>query len=353
MGINTSFIASQVQGAVEQFGQQLQTFVLVEIVTVVNVREGRCTCLSPRTIDGAEVKYTGIEIVMPNGPYTWNLNNSLGILLVPRTPVESLTEYNVDENLPPYSILGAKVIPIATFQVPTVQVGYSGEMYSIQANGVSLAFTDTSITIGHGSSMTTYNNDGSVSICNGVTRILYAPDGTVTKEHVTEEDIPIWDVVTVPDGTVTTTYYKEGADDRDSLEVAAARVNNVDGSSEFTIMGDDEDNPAWHVTVDATGKFELGMGENISLSADMETSAISLTAKDVTVSIAGDSPTVEVAAKDVKMTLDGSGPAFTITDGSNTVDASSSGMNLEDANGNKIAMGASGVDINGNFTVFS
>lgn len=352
MGINTSFINSQVQGAVEQFKLQLQSFLLVEIVTITEARGGKCTCVVNRDIDGVPITYPNVEILTPNGPYTWNLNNSVGILLVPRTSIPFISE-PLETTPPAYSILGAKVIPVATFQVPTVRVGYSGTDYSIQADGVGLVFTGESCTISNGSSSVVYANDGSVTVYNGMTRIIFAVDGTVTREHVTEKDIPVWGTATAPDGTVTTTYYKDGASDRDSLEVAAARIQNIDGSSEFTIVGGDEDNPAWHILVDATGKLNLEMGENLSLAVDMETPTVDVTVKDVTVNIDGGSPVVTVAAKDVTLKLDGSGPAFNITDGSNTVDASSSGINIEDANGNKIAMGASGVDINGNFTVSS
>lgn len=362
--------------AASLIAEQIGSHVLIDIGTVQSVNEhGFATVSTGRTKDGELITYSNVELMY--------VGNRLGaiqvapagctcILLCPKTVMPASDTGEVIYTMPHYSISGIKAIPLThaantkcnmgitpsgglTFSGGTFSASISTEGLQVYSNeGTTQFHIDSKGGIGqsYGKGLirkfigadgsineVRFANDGKVMYFE-----KYELSGATTIKRVSEGPVKLSELNAYDKWAMVNTYLPDGTVTDDTNNNSGLVVRDADGKIVSTL------------TLASTGDSVL-MGKNSvkmdCLNANDEERASVLLDTEGNINItAMKTLNIDIAEGKFMLSVDDQGKLSitasqecTVTDGSNTIAMSSSGVEVSDASGNKFTTSATGFEI--------
>lgn len=248
----------------DQFAQTLQSFVIIDIGTIVSVsKEGRAEVQTNIFVGDKQVVYQNAEVIYPGnqgGGYTSAVAGTTCLIFMPRSCMPDITSQVVQFGSAVYDKAGVKVMPIANGSTGAVKTVFSTlGTFSIYSPDYSLSFNKDSIIL--------QRTDGNVSITmdqKGSLYIEYMNDAGNELQYIIDES------------GIHKQWLSQNKD------VLWTDTLNADGSRSFvqTDATDEEADPLFSITIAADGTASLGLTKGLTLET-----ADALVLKGKTVSI--------------------------------------------------------------------
>lgn len=244
----------------ELFRANLSSYTLIDIGTIVTVKDGRALVHGSSFNGGQQTIYKDAEIIFPGnegGAYTAEGAGTPCLIFIPLSCMPSISDRKVRLRSPAYDSDGVKVMPIGNAVGALVKTAFgAGGTYSIQGKNYTLTFTENTIllerTDAHAS--ITMDYQGGIHVekrGDQSTHYIDMVDGTTTSTWLSENKKVEWKDTLNSDGSRTFVQRdpsSEGSDPMFSLTIEAdgtvtltgkvTKQLNIDGDTELNIDGD-------------------------------------------------------------------------------------------------------------------
>ena len=375
--IETNTIVSGVLGTESDvISKVIGSHVLIDIGTVQSVNDaGFATITTGRTAYGEVITYSNVELLY--------IGNKLGaiqvapagstcLLLCPKTVMPSTELGSVTYTVPHYSVSGMKAIPLTHGGATKCHMGItpSGSI-TFTGGSVSAEISTEGMVIyaNEGTTQLKLSKDGGISMSygNGLIQKFIGPDGSInevrfaddgkvmyyekyeltgatTIKRISEGPVKMSELNSYDKWAVINTYLPDGTITDDTNNNSGFVVRDADGNIVSTI------------TLASTGDSTM-MGKNavkldcMNTDDKSQASLVLDTGGNVTIT-AMKTLNIDIAEGKFTLSVDDQGKLSvtasqecTITDGSNTVSMSSSGVEITDVSGNKFTTSSTGYEI--------
>lgn len=236
----------------DQFAQTLQSFVIIDIGTIVSVsKEGRAEVQTNIFVGDKQVVYQNAEVIYPGnqgGGYTAAVAGTTCLIFMPRSCMPDITSQVVQFGSAVYDKAGVKVMPIANGSTSAVKTVFSTlGTFSIYSPDYSLSFNEDSIVL--------QRTDGNVNITmdqSGSLYIEYMNDAGNELQYIIDES------------GIHKQWLSQNKD------VLWADTLNADGSRSFvqTDATNEEADPLCSITIGTNGAVTINSAQNVSVNAN-------------------------------------------------------------------------------------
>ena len=244
---STDVLNNSLKNEREMFLSKLQSFVILDIGTIVEVKNGRAKVNSSSFIGGQQTIYDDAEVIFPgneSGAYDVECAGTPCLIFIPMSCMPNIMSRNVRLRSASYSGAGVKVMPIgnAVNAIVKSRVG-AGGVLSVLSKNYNISFNEDSINLERG--------DVAASVSMDETGGL----------HVIKQGQASTHYVDMVDGSTTSTWQSADKD------VQWVDTLNSDGSRTFVQNDprDEEADPLFSMTIDKTGKVQINTAADISV----------------------------------------------------------------------------------------
>lgn len=244
---STDVLNNSLKNEREMFLSKLQSFVILDIGTIIEVKNGRAKVNSSSFVGGQQTIYDDAEVIFPgneSGAYDVECAGTPCLIFIPMSCMPNILSRNVRLRSASYSGAGVKVMPIgnAVNAIVKSRVG-AGGVFSILSKNYNISFNEDSINLERG--------DVAASVSMDETGGL----------HIIKQGQASTHYVDMVDGSTTSTWQSADKD------VQWVDTLNTDGSRTF-VQNDprDEDaDPLFSMTIDKAGKVQINTAADISV----------------------------------------------------------------------------------------
>lgn len=244
---STDVLNNSLKNEREMFLSKLQSFVILDIGTIVEVKNGRAKVNSSSFIGGQQTIYDDAEVIFPgneSGAYDVECAGTPCLIFIPMSCMPNILSRNVRLRSASYSGAGVKVMPIgnAVNAIVKSRVG-AGGVLSVLSKNYNISFNEDSINLERG--------DVAASVSMDETGGL----------HVIKQGQASTHYVDMVDGSTTSTWQSADKD------VQWVDTLNSDGSRTF-VQNDprnEDADPLFSMTIDKTGKVQINTAADISV----------------------------------------------------------------------------------------
>lgn len=244
---STDVLNNSLKNEREMFLSKLQSFVILDIGTIVEVKNGRAKVNSSSFIGGQQTIYDDAEVIFPgneSGAYDVECAGTPCLIFIPMSCMPNIMSRNVRLRSASYSGAGVKVMPIgnAVNAIVKSRVG-AGGVLSVLSKNYNISFNEDSINLERG--------DVAASVSMDETGGL----------HVIKQGQASTHYVDMVDGSTTSTWQSADKD------VQWVDTLNSDGSRTF-VQNDprnEDADPLFSMTIDKTGKVQINTAADISV----------------------------------------------------------------------------------------
>ena len=244
---STDVLNNSLKNEREMFLSKLQSFVILDIGTIVEVKNGRAKVNSSSFIGGQQTIYDDAEVIFPgneSGAYDVECAGTPCLIFIPMSCMPNIMNRNVRLRSASYSGAGVKVMPIgnAVNAIVKSRVG-AGGVFSILSKNYNISFNEDSINLERG--------DVAASVSMDETGGL----------HIIKQGQASTHYVDMVDGSTTSTWQSADKD------VQWVDTLNSDGSRTF-VQNDprnEDADPLFSMTIDKTGKVQINTAADISV----------------------------------------------------------------------------------------
>lgn len=244
---STDVLNNSLKNEREMFLSKLQSFVILDIGTIVEVKNGRAKVNSSSFIGGQQTIYDDAEVIFPgneSGAYDVECAGTPCLIFIPMSCMPNITSRNVRLRSASYSGAGVKVMPIgnAVNAIVKSRVG-AGGVLSVLSKNYNISFNEDSINLERG--------DVAASVSMDETGGL----------HVIKQGQASTHYIDMVDGSTTSTWQSADKD------VQWVDTLNTDGSRTF-VQNDprnEDADPLFSLTIDKTGKVQINTAADISV----------------------------------------------------------------------------------------
>lgn len=244
---STDVLNNSLKNEREMFLSKLQSFVILDIGTIVEVKNGRAKVNSSSFVGGQQTIYDDAEVIFPgneSGAYDVECAGTPCLIFIPMSCMPNIMSRNVRLRSASYSGAGVKVMPIgnAVNAIVKSRVG-AGGVFSVLSKNYNISFNEDSINLERG--------DVAASVSMDETGGL----------HVIKQGQASTHYVDMVDGSTTSTWQSADKD------VQWVDTLNSDGSRTFVQNDprDEEADPLFSMTIDKTGKVQINTAADISV----------------------------------------------------------------------------------------
>lgn len=244
---STKVLGDALKNEREMFLTKLQSFVILDIGTIVEVKNGRARVNSSSFIGGQQTIYEDAEVIFPGnegGAYDVECAGTPCLIFIPMSCMPSITNRNVRLRTVSYSGAGVKVMPIgnAVNSIVKAHMG-TGGVFSILSKNYSLAFAEDTINLERGDTAASVSMDEAGGL------------------HVIKQGQASTHYIDMVDGSTVSTFQSTNKD------VQWVDTINADGSRTFVQNNpqDEEADPLFSLTIDKTGKVQINTAADISV----------------------------------------------------------------------------------------
>ena len=244
---STDVLNNSLKNEREMFLSKLQSFVILDIGTIVEVKNGRAKVNSSSFVGGQQTIYDDAEVIFPgneSGAYDVECAGTPCLIFIPMSCMPNIMSRNVRLRSASYSGAGVKVMPIgnAVNAIVKSRVG-AGGVLSVLSKNYNISFNEDSINLERG--------DVAASVSMDETGGL----------HVIKQGQASTHYVDMVDGSTTSTWQSADKD------VQWVDTLNSDGSRTF-VQNDprnEDADPLFSMTIDKTGKVQINTAADISV----------------------------------------------------------------------------------------
>lgn len=244
---STDILNNSLKNEREMFLSKLQSFVILDIGTIVEVKNGRAKVNSSSFVGGQQTIYDDAEVIFPgneSGAYDVECAGTPCLIFIPMSCMPNIINRNVRLRSASYSGAGVKVMPIgnAVNAIVKSRIG-AGGVLSVLSKNYNISFNEDSINLERG--------DVAASVSMDETGGL----------HVIKQGQASTHYVDMVDGSTTSTWQSADKD------VQWVDTLNSDGSRTF-VQNDprDEDaDPLFSLTITKTGQVQINTAADISV----------------------------------------------------------------------------------------
>ena len=271
---STDILKSALKNERELFLNNLSSFTILDIGTIVEVKNGRALVHGSSFIGGQQTIYDDAEIIYPGnegGAYVAESAGTPCLIFIPLSCMPSISNRNVQLRAASYDTDGVKVMPIGNAASALVKTWFnSGGIFSILSKIYSLAFDENSINLERRDSTASLSMDcrgGLHLIKQGEDSTHYIDDvdSSKTETWISKEKDVQWVDTLNSDGSRTFVQSDPNAEEGDdplcSLTIAADGTVTLTGKAteQLNVIGDTV------VTVDGDAKINA---DNIELNGN-------------------------------------------------------------------------------------
>lgn len=244
---STDVLNNSLKNEREMFLSKLQSFVILDIGTIVEVKNGRAKVNSSSFVGGQQTIYDDAEVIFPgneSGAYDVECAGTPCLIFIPMSCMPNILSRNVRLRSASYSGAGVKVMPIgnAVNAIVKSRVG-AGGVFSILSKNYNISFNEDSINLERG--------DVAASVSMDETGGL----------HIIKQGQASTHYVDMVDGSTTSTWQSADKD------VQWVDTLNSDGSRTF-VQNDprnEDADPLFSMAIDKTGKVQINTAADISV----------------------------------------------------------------------------------------
>lgn len=267
---STDVLNNSLKNEREMFLSKLQSFVILDIGTIVEVKNGRAKVNSSSFVGGQQTIYDDAEVIFPgneSGAYDVECAGTPCLIFIPMSCMPNIMNRNVRLRSASYSGAGVKVMPIgnAVNAIVKSRVG-AGGVLSVLSKNYNISFTEDSINLERG--------DVAASVSMDETGGL----------HIIKQGQASTHYVDMIDGSTTSTFQSTNKD------VQWVDTLNSDGSRTFVQNNpqDEDADPLFSMTITKEGKLVFTNATDIDLTV-VGNANIDIQGEDgATVHVAGD-----------------------------------------------------------------
>lgn len=274
---STKVLGDALKNEREMFLAKLQSFVILDIGTIVEVKNGRARVNSSSFIGGQQTIYEDAEVVFPGnegGAYDVECAGTPCLIFIPMSCMPNIMNRNVRLRTVSYSGAGVKVMPIgnAVNSIVKTHMG-TGGVFSILSKNYSLAFAEDTINLERGDTAASVSMDEAGGL------------------HIIKQGQASTHYIDMVDGSTVSTFQSTDKD------VQWVDTLNADGSRTFVQNNpqDEEADPLFSFTIDKTGKVTFTNAVDIDLTI----------VGNANIDIQGDDGATVHVAGDAKVSVDG------------------------------------------------
>lgn len=271
---STDILKSSLKNERELFLNNLSSYTILDIGTIVEVKNGRALVHGSSFIGGQQTVYDDAEIIYPGndgGAYAAECAGTPCLIFIPLSCMPNISDRNVRLLASSYDTDGVKVMPIGNATKALIKTTFSaGGTYSILSENYNLSFTEDTINL--------ERKDSSMSISMDF-------QGGI---HVIKRGENSTQYIDMVDGSTTSIWQSKDKD------VQWIDTLNSDGSRSF-VQNDpqnEEADPLFSMTIDKQGVVSVSLAKGLTL----ETKDV-LTLKGKSVSIESTDESVAITSK--------------------------------------------------------
>lgn len=245
---STDILNNAMKNEREMFLAKLKSFTVLDIGTIVEVKEGRARVNGSSFIGGQQTIYDNVEVVYPGnegGTYDAECAGTPCLIFIPMSCMPDITNRNVRLRSAAYSGAGIKVMPIGNSSQSIVKTKFSaGGIFSVLTKNYSLSFAEDSINLERGDVAASVNMDEEGGL------------------HVIKQGENSTHYLDMVDGSSKSTWISKNKD------VQWTDTLNSDGSRTF-VQNDPQDesaDPLFSMTIAADGTLQVNTAADISVS---------------------------------------------------------------------------------------
>ena len=290
---STDILKSTLKNERELFLNNLSSYTILDIGTIVEVKDGRALVHGSSFIGGQQTIYDDAEIIFPGndgGAYTAECAGTPCLIFIPLSCMPSISNRNIQLRASSYDTDGVKVMPIGNATRALVKTVFNaGGNYSILSKNYSLTFSEDAISL--------ERKDAQMSISMDYQGGL----------HVVKRGENSTQYIDMVDGSTTNIWQSKDKD------VQWVDTLNSDGSRTLVQNDpqDEEADPLFSISIDKEGVASITLAKGLTL----ETKDV-LTLKGKSVAIESTDETVSITSKTDTTVTTGDGKKFAVN-GSN------------------------------------
>lgn len=256
------------------FSSKLSSFTVLDIGTIVEVKNGRALVHGSSFVGGQQTIYKDAEIIYPGnegGAYVAEGAGTPCLIFIPMSCMINTGDRKVQVESPSYNTDGVKVMPIGNAAAALVKTCFNaGGTYSVLTKNYSLTFSEDSINLERKDAKASLGMD-----CNGGLHVLKRGENST---HY----------IDLVDGSTTSTWQSKDKD------VQWVDTLNSDGSRTFVQNNpqNEDADPLFSMTIDKNGVVSVSLAKGLTL----ETKDV-LTLKGKSVAIESTDTTVAIKSK--------------------------------------------------------
>lgn len=244
---STDILKSALKNERELFLNNLSSYTILDIGTIVEVKNGRALVHGSSFIGGQQTIYDDAEIVYPgneSGAYTVESAGTPCLIFIPLSCMPNIDNRNIQIRATSYDTDGVKVMPIGNGASSLVKTCFgAGGIFSILSKIYSLSFMEDAIHLERKDSATSLSMDTN----GGLHLIRQGENGTHYIDDI--------------DGSKTETWISKDKD------VQWADTLNSDGSRTLVQSNpqDESSDPLFSMTIDAQGVVQINTAADINV----------------------------------------------------------------------------------------
>ena len=245
---STDMLNAALKNEREMFLSKLQSFTILDIGTIVSVKNGRARVNGSSFVGGRQTIYDNVEVVYPGnegGVYDAECAGTPCLIFIPMSCMPDITNRNVRLRSSAYSGAGVKVMPIGNPAQAIVKTCFSaGGIFSILSKNYNLSFSEDTINLERKDVSSTVSMDESGNL------------------HVIKQGENSTHYLDMEDGVSKSTWISKDGD------VQWMDTLNSDGSR-TVVQSDPRDetaDPLFSMTIDKTGALQINTAANISVT---------------------------------------------------------------------------------------
>lgn len=231
------------------FSSKLSSFTVLDIGTIVEVKDGRALVNGSSFVGGQQTIYKDAEIIYPGnegGAFTAESAGTPCLIFIPMSCMINTGDRKVQVDSSSYNTDGVKVMPISNAAASLVRTCFSaGGVYSVITKNYNVSFSEDTITLERKDAQASFGMDYKGGL------------------HVTKQGENSTHYLDMVDGTTTSTWQSKDKD------VQWVDTLNSDGSR--TLVQNNPQNegadPTCSITIDKDGNVSVN-GKTINLNGD-------------------------------------------------------------------------------------